>query len=328
MTFTRATKTQARLRLGLIGPSGSGKTYSALGIASGLGEKVALIDTERRSASKYADTFLFDVMELESFEPERFIAAIKAAETANYDVLIIDSLSHAWMGKGGILELADTETKRSRSGNSFNVWREVTPKHNALVDTILRSSCHVIATLRTKTEYVIEKDERSGKSLPRKVGLAPVQRDGLEYEFDIVGDLDSGDMIIGKTRCSLYAKAIIHEPGASMGKQLKSWLDSVPAPLPVAPPPILSQPNNQEPEQSAKLKQLKNQIEKVHGSQVVQVKPEEIWTELVALAADRGISTKELGDIIYATTKKTSQAQLTSEDRVPVRAAIDEIVPF
>ena len=112
MPFTKATKQEAKLRLALAGPSGSGKTYTALQIATHLGGPIALVDTERGSARKYADLFSFDVLELDSFHPERYIEAIHEAEEAGYAVLILDSLSHAWAGKDGALELVDKAAKR------------------------------------------------------------------------------------------------------------------------------------------------------------------------------------------------------------------------
>ncbi len=223
MAFQKATKKQARLRMALVGPSGSGKTFSALSIASGLGERIALIDTERASASKYADEFTFDTLELESFHPQKFIDAIKEAERAGYDVLIIDSLSHAWMGKDGALEQVDNAAKRSKAGNSFAAWREVTPLHNSLVDAILRSRLHIIATMRVKTEWVLEKD-KEGKTSPKKVGLAPVQRDSVEYEFDVVGDLDEATLVITKTRCRALHEGVFKRPDAELGKTLRGWL--------------------------------------------------------------------------------------------------------
>lgn len=222
--FQKATKKLARLRMALIGPSGSGKTYTAIKVASRLGKKVAVIDTEKGSASKYADQFGFDVLELETFGPQQYIAAIKAAGDAGYDALVIDSLSHAWNGKGGALELVDQAAARSKSGNSYTAWRDVTPLHNELIDAILRAKCHVIATMRVKTEYVIEKDEKTGKSSPRKVGLAPVQRDGMEYEFDVVGDMDDAKLVVTKTRCPALSKAVINEPGEEFADTLKAWL--------------------------------------------------------------------------------------------------------
>ncbi len=224
-TFRKATKQQAKLRMALIGPSGSGKTYTALKIATQLGDRVAVIDTERGSASKYADKFEFDVLELDSFHPQRYIEGIQAAEAEGYDVLIIDSLSHAWAGKDGALELVDKAAKRMQSSNTFAAWRDVTPLHNALVDAMLQSRLHLIVTMRAKTEYIVEKDERTGKSVPRKVGLAPVQRDGVEYEFDVVADMDlDNTLIVSKSRCEALNGAVIAKPGKEVADTLKAWL--------------------------------------------------------------------------------------------------------
>src|SRR3990167_7732496 len=172
--FNKALKSQAKLRLGLFGPSGSGKTYTALQIASGLGKKIALIDTEYASASMYANIVPFDNCILTSFSPLKYIEAIQFAGKAGYDVVIIDSLSHAWSGKDGALEQVDNAARRSKSQNTYFAWRDVTPLHNAMIDAIKSCPCHVIVTMRSKTEYVI--DSAGGKSTPRKIGLAPIQR--------------------------------------------------------------------------------------------------------------------------------------------------------
>ena len=225
MGFQRATKKQAKARIGLIGPSGSGKTYTALRLATNMGMRVALIDTERGSAAKYADKFVFDTMELIDYNPQNYINGIKEAEAAGYDVLIIDSLSHAWSGTGGILDIVDTATAKSRSGNAFTTgWREATPIHNKLIDSILGANMHIIATMRSKTEYVIEDDGKGGKK-PRKVGMAPVQRDGMEYEFDIVADMDQEhNLIISKTRCDLLDGKVFHKPGEDLAAIIMQWL--------------------------------------------------------------------------------------------------------
>ena len=244
VSFKKASKAQARLRMAIIGPSGGGKTYTALAIASALGSRIAVLDTERGSASKYADKFAFEVAELETFEPSSYVSAIQAAGAAGYDVLVIDSLSHAWMGKGGALEQVDNAAKRSQ-GNKFAAWRDVTPMHNALVDAILRSPMHVIVTMRTKTEYVLETNER-GKQVPRKIGTQPIQRDGMEYEFDVVADVEqeNHDLIIGKTRCSALDGKVFRKAGADVAKILSDWLtDGVePPPAPAPPPPPASAP--------------------------------------------------------------------------------------
>jgi len=225
MAFQKATKKSARLRMALMGVAGSGKTYTALNIAQHLGGPVALIDTERGSASKYSDVFEFDVLELESFSPQMYIDAIKAAEEAGYKVLIIDSLSHAWTGKEGALDQVTRATKRSQSGNTFAAWRDVTPMHNQMVDAIISARVHIIATMRSKTEYVQEKNDKTGKINVRKVGMAPIQRDGLEYEFDVVADLDQdNNLLVGKTRCPAIAGAVFPKAGKDIARLLTGWL--------------------------------------------------------------------------------------------------------
>lgn len=222
--FNKATKRQSKLRLALIGPAGSGKTYTALTLAQSLGARVALIDTEHGSASKYADRFQFDTLELDTFSPSKYIEAIHAAEEAGYDVLIIDSLSHAWAGRDGALEMVDKIARKSPSGNKFAAWGDVTPLQNQMVDTILGARLHIIATMRSKTEYVLETNDR-GKQQPRKIGIGPVQRDGVDYEFDVVGELDAdNNLIVTKTRCEALTGQVITKPGLALAEVLKGWL--------------------------------------------------------------------------------------------------------
>jgi nucleoside-triphosphatase THEP1 len=225
MAFKVATKAAAKLRLGLIGPPGSGKTMTGLRIASGLGGRIAVIDTERGSASLYAGErgLAFDVQELDTYEVERFIQAIRDAAEAGYSTVVIDSLSHAWAGKGGILEYVDNAGKRNQGGGNFGAWRDATPRHNALVDAILGAPVHVICTLRSKVEYVVE--NVGGRNQVRKVGLQPVQRDGLEYEFTVVGDVSQDhDLVVTKTRAAWLKDAVIREAGEDLGKKLAAWL--------------------------------------------------------------------------------------------------------
>ncbi len=226
LKFEKATKRQARLRLALIGPSGSGKTYTALAVAQHLGDRIAVIDSERGSASKYADLFHFDVHELEQFDPRLYVEALHAAEAAGYDVIVVDSLSHAWMGRGGVLDLVDQFTKRSKSGNAFTEgWREASPLHNQMVDALVQCRAHLIATLRAKQDYVLDTDPKTGRTVPRKVGLAPVQREGVEYEFDVVGDLDlEHTFVITKTRCPALDGQVMPKPGRELAEILKAWL--------------------------------------------------------------------------------------------------------
>ncbi|MCB1882231.1 MAG: AAA family ATPase, partial [Gammaproteobacteria bacterium] len=211
------------------GPAGSGKTYSALLVAQGLapGGRVALIDTERRSGELYADLMDYDVSPIDPpFTPTRYIELIREAEASGYDVLIIDSLSHAWVGEGGVLDMHDKAAAASRSGNSFAAWREVTPAHNQLVDALLSADLHIITTMRTKTAYDLV-DDGKGKKKPIKIGLAPVQRDGLEYEFTLVMDLSVEGHVAtaSKDRTRLFDGSHF-VPTVETGEGLREWLES------------------------------------------------------------------------------------------------------
>lgn len=228
----KATKEQAKARISLVGPSGSGKTWTALTLAGGLGNSVVVIDTENASASKYADSFEFDVLVLEDFAPQTYVEAIHHCESQGYNVIVIDSLSHAWTGKGGVLEQKDRAAKKT-GYNDFTAWREVTPHHNALVDALVKCKTHLIATMRAKTEYIMESG-KDGKMVPRKIGLAPVQRDGLEYEFDIVADMNlDHDLIISKTRCQAVDGLVINKPTVDIAYTIKEWLTDGAAVAPV-----------------------------------------------------------------------------------------------
>lgn len=220
--FQKAERRKAKLRLALCGPSGSGKTYSALKIAKGMGGKIALIDTENGSGQLYCDLADYDVAEIAPpFSVEKYIGAIKEAEAAGYDVLIIDSLSHAWSKAGGIL---DEVNKRGGKNQFTNGWRAATPMHDQFIDTILQSSLHIIVTMRAKTAYEIEKDEH-GKAVPVKKGMEPVQRAGLEYEFTVVLDMDNErhTATSGKDRTRLFdGKCFV--PDENTGVELMQWL--------------------------------------------------------------------------------------------------------
>jgi len=235
--FKKATKHQLKLRLALSGVSGGGKTYTALRIATNLvpGGKIAVIDTERESASLYADEFTFDTLPLESFHPREYVEAIEAAESAGYDVIIIDSLTHAWAGKGGVLEEKDKIAKRQPGGNSYTAWNEAGRLQDELVDAILRSRCHVIVTLRSKMDHVQEKDDRTGKTVVRKVGMKVVQRDDLEYEFTVWASMTHDNtMVVEKTRCAALNGAVIARPGKEIAETLRTWLASGATEAPVA----------------------------------------------------------------------------------------------
>ncbi|HEX2530115.1 MAG TPA: ATP-binding protein [Burkholderiaceae bacterium] len=221
-----AAKERAKLRLGIAGPAGSGKSYTGLLIASALGGRVGVIDTEHRSAHLYADLIPggFDVIELAPpFSPDNYVAAIHAFEMAGVDTILIDSLSHAWAGEGGALDMQGKIA--DKTGNTWAAWRSVTPRHTALIEAMLQSPCHVIATMRSKMDYVQESE--GGKGKVRKVGLAPVMRDGIEYEFTLFMEMDqSHNGFVGKDRTQLFDNQVIEKPGVEMGLRLLDWLNS------------------------------------------------------------------------------------------------------
>ena len=229
MQIRKAERKKAKLRLGIAAPSGAGKTYSSLLIAHGITgdwEKVGLIDTENGSGDLYAHLGDYSVIPIEApFTPDKYIQAIKLFEDNGFECIIIDSLTHAWAGEGGILDIQAAVAAASRSGNSYTAWREVTPKHNALVNTILQSKCHIITTMRSKTEYVQEKNEQ-GKTEIKKVGMAPIQRDGMEYEFTVMLDLSLNHTAsASKDRTGLF-DGTYFKPSVDTGKKLLDWLET------------------------------------------------------------------------------------------------------
>ncbi|MBI3936737.1 MAG: AAA family ATPase [Betaproteobacteria bacterium] len=221
--FRPAERVETRLRAALTGPSGSGKTWTALVLAKGLGGKWALIDTENGSAALYADRFTFDVCQLDPpYTVDKYIEAMKAASDGGYMGMIVDSASHQWSGEGGILDRK--EKLDARGGNSFTNWGQLTPEHERFRAAILRPRIHLIATMRSKVAYVLEEDKR-GKQVPRKVGMAPIQREGMDYEFDLVLDLDiKHQALASKDRTGLFSPTIPFAPTEETGKQIIAWL--------------------------------------------------------------------------------------------------------
>ena len=207
MELRQAHRKQAKIKLALQAPSGGGKTYSALLLASGMTvwSKIAVIDTENHSADLYAHLGEFNVLQLSKpFTSERYISAIEICEQAGIEVIIVDSITHEWEGSGGILDIHG-----NLPGNSFANWAKMTPRHNAFVQKILESPCHIICTIRTKTDYVLS--EKNGKMVPEKVGMKGITRDGMDYEFTIVFDLDlKHNATTSKDRTGLFMHKPLH----------------------------------------------------------------------------------------------------------------------
>ena len=222
MEIRTAQRKKAKIRLGLQGPSGCGKTYSSLLLAHGLTDdwsKIVVIDTEYHSADLYADLGNYRVLNLyKPFSPENYIKAIETCEKQpEVEVIIIDSISHEWQGSGGILEIHGNMT-----GNSFTNWSKVTPRHNAFVEKMLQSSCHVITTIRSKQDYVLS--EKNGKMVPEKVGLKGITRGGIDYELTIVMDLDiKHNATASKDRTGLFMDKPPFVIKQSTGKRILQW---------------------------------------------------------------------------------------------------------
>lgn len=218
--FKKATKKKCKARIAIYGVSGGGKTFSALRIATGLGKRIAVIDTEHGSASKYSDRFEFDVLDLTDYSTEAYGAAIRDAN--GYDVLIIDSLSHGWQE---LIEEVDKLANAKYRGNTWSAWSEGTPKQRALVEAILSFPGHVIATIRSKTEWSEEKTS-NGKSRPVRVGLSPQQGKGIEYEFDMLVSISQEHVaFVEKDRSGKFQDRVIDKPGEDLGKEIAAWLD-------------------------------------------------------------------------------------------------------
>jgi hypothetical protein len=221
--FQKATRRQALARVAICGPSGSGKSWTGLMFATHLaaaeGGRAAVIDTERGSAALYGNDFDFDSVNLEPpFAPHRYIELIRAAAANGYKAILIDSLSHGWFAEGGVLEIVDTAGV-IKGGNRWAGWSTGTPAQNSLISAILGFPGHVVATMRSKQEWVIE----DGK--PRRVGMAPVQRDGIEFEFTLVGDMDlSHKLIVSKSRARPLADRAVVCPGPALADDLLDWL--------------------------------------------------------------------------------------------------------
>ncbi|PXX22852.1 AAA family ATPase [Arenibacter sp. ARW7G5Y1] len=222
MKLRQSERKKAKIRLALQGPSGAGKTYSALLLAKGLSggdiSKVAVISSENGSADLYSNLYSYNVLTLPSpFSPEKYIEAIALCETSGMEVIIIDSISHCW-------EFL-LEYHSSLIGNSFTNWSKVTPRHKSFVERMLQSSCHIIATIRTKQGYVL--NQKDGKYIPEKVGLKAVQKSDIEYEFTLVFDIDiKHKAIASKDRTSLFMDKPEFIINSSTGRKILDWCNS------------------------------------------------------------------------------------------------------
>lgn len=222
----RATRQKAKIRLGLSAVAGGGKTMSAILIAKGLTKgdlsKVAMIDTENGSGDLYAHIGAYNVLPLQQpFTPESYIKAIRECEEAGMEVIIIDSITHEWDGKGGVIDISN-----SMAGNSFTNWAKITPRHQAFINAILESKCHIITTVRRKQDYEISKDG-DGKTKIQKVGLKEITREGFEYEVTTNLELDTNHQATSsKDRTGLFTGQPPFVPSEETGRIILEWCES------------------------------------------------------------------------------------------------------
>ncbi|MCF0086621.1 MULTISPECIES: ATP-binding protein [unclassified Streptomyces] len=230
LDFVDAVRAAEKARIALTGPAGSGKTWTGLSIGTGLlpeGGTLGVIDSERGSAAKYAGLFTFKHMKPATFEPQTLMRALAIAADRGIDVVFIDSFTHYWSGKGGALAQVDARTQASRSKNAFTTgWKDVSPILLDMLDAILSYPGHVIASMRVKTEWVIQENDQ-GKKEPTKVGMKLDQRDGTEYEFDLVGALDMDHVLkVDKSRYpTIGVGSVWDKPDFAFGRQIADWLD-------------------------------------------------------------------------------------------------------
>lgn len=244
LELRKAVRRKAFLKLGMSAPSGGGKTAGALLVAFGImkgkypkisdvdiWEKIAIIDSENKSGELYVNSTIgntrigeYLAVPLESpFTAEKYIDALKLCEDNGVEVAIIDSTTHLWAGEGGMLEQQGNAAKRT--GNSYTAWRDVTPQHNRFIEKMLQANMHIIATMRSKTEHVQEKNEQ-GKTVVRKVGMNPIQRDGMEYEFTAFFEIDAEHNSFGaKDRTQIYDQKTF-KITPDVGRAYWEWLDS------------------------------------------------------------------------------------------------------
>lgn len=309
MQIRKAERRKAKLRLGISALSGGGKTKSSLLIAAGIvGPKgrVGMVDTENGSGDLFAndkDVVAalpqgYDIINISApFDPAKYIEAIGEFENQKYDLIITDSLSHAWAGVGGSLDKQGKEA--DKTGNSYTAWRKITPQHNALIEKIIQSPSHIIVTLRAKTDYVQEKNDH-GKTVVRKVGLAPIMRDGIEYEFTVFGEMDQAhNFQASKDRTGLFGDQFF-VPSKKTGEMLLAWLNSGAEALPVPTkteamlgdeiPDFDKKPEAKAPQEVPLTEQAKTYAELIKGALFIG----ELDNEVLTHAPLMGVLGKEL----------------------------------
>lgn len=282
--FVKAERKKAKLKLAITGPSGSGKTFSALRLASGLGGPIAVVDTENGSAALYSDRFDFSVVNLTPpYSIDKYLKAIDAAHSGGFNVLILDSISHAWAGEGGILD--QKATIDERGGNQFRNWKKPKELQSKLKGALLNSDIHIIATLRSKQAYEIQEVE--GKKTPKKLGLDPIQEPGFEYEFTCVFNVGMDHKCeVSKDRTGLFVDKLFQVSEES-GKLLARYLGE---------------------------NDRTRSVGSDERSQKLSPSPSERNKSILSICAERKIPTSKVAQILKTELNKTSLSELTDDE--------------
>lgn len=314
--FKKATKSQSKLRAAIFGASGSGKTYTSLKIAKGfqnvIQSPIAVIDTERGSASKYADKFDFDVMELEKKNITNYIDAIKEAQKAQYKILVIDSLSHAWQE---LLEEIDHIAQTKFKGNTWSAWSQGTPKQRSLIDAILNFDGHIIASMRAKTEW----ETNENKKLIR-VGTSPEQGKGIEYEFDFLIEITTDHIAtIIKDRSGKFQDKIIKNPDESFGSELIEWLNEGAYIPPKETPKPIEQPQPQQAKPKSNSDQTITKFNQSFTDAIVSMNGQRLIDMTVKiLDLSKGFTAQQWGTVLQHTKNELIKLQNQIESSLVV----------
>lgn len=233
MEIRKAERQQSKIRVGVSGPSGSGKTLGALKLAKGLvgsWDKIVVIDSENKSADLYSHLGEYSVLPISApYSPEKYTEAIQMCEKHGFEVIIIDSGTHEWDGKGGCLEINERLAQAKYKGNTWAAWAETTPRHQKFIDAMIQSPAHVICTLRSKVETAMDSDTKKVK----KVGVKAITREGVDYEFTIMFELDRDGhyATASKDRTGMFSESDPFQINEAVGNTIQAWCNSGKPPI-------------------------------------------------------------------------------------------------
>lgn len=198
--FRKVERQKVKASIMIEGLQGSGKSGLALALARVLAsdwDKIYAIDTENQSLDLFDGIKLntgieitnFNKVDLtpdDGFAPSNYMALREDAIEAGAEVVIMDSISHMWNRKGGLL---DKVTEAQAAGlDSYRSWGtdENRREKEIIFDLVRSHKAHIISTVRSKEKFGMEYDETRGRSKVVSLGEQQIQQEGLKYEPDLV----------------------------------------------------------------------------------------------------------------------------------------------